>query len=490
MFVKVDLPPGLLRNGTAYGATGRWYDANLVRFFEGQKRPIGGWRMKSDGLVFGAARAIMTWRSNDTAARAIVGTHSGLYVMSKGGALFNITPDDLVAGRDDAGNSFGYGTGAYGAGAYGTARADSGLSLDATVWSLDTWGEFPVAVSPDDGRLLKWDLDTSHRAAPIANAPSCTAIVVTGERIIMALGASGDPRLIAWCDQEDDTDWTDSETNQAGSWPLQTSGRLMCGVRVPTGTLLLTDEDAWLAGYVGFPLVYGFQRVGADCGPISRGAVVSAGAMTAWMGTNGFFAYSQEVASVPCEIGDMVFTGLNRSQASKVTAFHNADFNEIWWIYPDKSHVEPNRYALWNYKENHWNTGQIRRGCAVGRGSFSLPLMVSAGGRVYEHEVGFTYDEGDVAYLTTAPLEMGAGDQVVTIKRLIPDERTAGDVTAKFVARMYPNGNPHAYGPYDMSSPTDLRFTCRQLQATFQATRSDDWRLGVPRLEVVTRGRR
>lgn len=45
--LPLSFPPGIYRNGTEYQAKGRWYDANLIRFYEGTIRPIGGWRTKN-----------------------------------------------------------------------------------------------------------------------------------------------------------------------------------------------------------------------------------------------------------------------------------------------------------------------------------------------------------------------------------------------------------------------------------------------------------
>ena len=42
MLIKLEIPPGLYKNGTEYQAAGRWTDANLVRWFENTLRPIGG----------------------------------------------------------------------------------------------------------------------------------------------------------------------------------------------------------------------------------------------------------------------------------------------------------------------------------------------------------------------------------------------------------------------------------------------------------------
>ena len=41
--VELRLPAGVARNGTEYQNKGRWIDAQLVRWFEGTMRPVGGW---------------------------------------------------------------------------------------------------------------------------------------------------------------------------------------------------------------------------------------------------------------------------------------------------------------------------------------------------------------------------------------------------------------------------------------------------------------
>jgi len=43
MLVRLDIPPGIYRQGTEYQSKGRWYEAQLIRFLEGTVRPVGGW---------------------------------------------------------------------------------------------------------------------------------------------------------------------------------------------------------------------------------------------------------------------------------------------------------------------------------------------------------------------------------------------------------------------------------------------------------------
>ncbi len=77
-------------------------------------------------------------------------------------------------------------------------------------------------------------------------------------------------------------------TNQAGDFPLQTTGALMCGKVVKGGILLFTDQDVHLASYIGGTSVYGFDRIGTACGAVSRQCVA---AIDAQAGVDGDFQF-------------------------------------------------------------------------------------------------------------------------------------------------------------------------------------------------------
>src|SRR5262245_22536594 len=215
--LPLQMPPGVFRSGTEYQAKGRWYDAHLVRWYDSKVLgPVLGWVQKSTSAVLGTPRAIVTWRANDGFRRAAVGTHSKLYAMASDGVLSDITPAAFTSGRVDATVKLGYGKGSYGAHAYGTPRPDTGNVLPATVWDLDIWGQYLVGCSHDDGKLYEWQ--NTGTAAQIANSPSsCYGLVVHPKRLLIALGAGGNPRKFQWSDVGDNTIWTSAATNQAGS---------------------------------------------------------------------------------------------------------------------------------------------------------------------------------------------------------------------------------------------------------------------------------
>lgn len=488
MFFPLALQPGIVKLGTDYQGKNRYTDCNLVRFDEGSIKPHGGWRIKSTDPVTGVGRACFGWKDDSNTTHLAIGTETNLYVMGRDGSVADISPSDLAAGRAIAEAGGGYGSGLYGSGIYGAPRADSTVVVDATMWTLDNYGQDLVACNADDGRILLWEL--SSLAAALTGAPTANrAVCVTPERFIFALGSGGNPRNVAWADQDDPTDWTPSDTNQAGDLDLQTAGRIMLGKGSKDYTLILTDLDAWTANYIGGTLVYGFTKAGAGCGATSQGCAGVIDAQCVWMGANGFFSINGGfVQPLPCEVQDYVFSDINRQQFSLVTCTVYSDYKEVRWRYPSGGSTEVDRYVVWNYASNIWMVGTLSRLSGIARGVFQYPLAVGTDGYVYEHEVGSDWG-GLVPFLETGPYELGNGDTVATALQLIPDENTVGAINVTLKARFYPQGDESTYGPYVASTRNDLRLTARQLSVRYEFGSSTD-RLGDMRLDIMAGGLR
>jgi len=489
--ISLKIPPGVYRNGTEYQAMGRWYDSNLVRWFENTLRPIGGWRKKSTSAMTGKCRGLIAWRDNSANRWAAAGTQSKLYAMNTSGVLKDITPSGFTTGSADATGTTGYGYSTYGNLSYGTARPDTGF-IPVTTWSLDTWGEYLTACSSTDGKLYEWQLGftTPTIAAVITNAPtSCASVMVTSERIMFALGASGNPRLVKWSDQENNTIWTAAANNQAGDFELATPGSLKCGKRVRGVNILFTDTDAHVANYIGLPYVYSFEKVGSGCGVISAQAVAAIDTSAMWMSQSGFWSYDGFVKPMQCDVGDYIFNNINYGQASKVYAVHNSAYGEVTWFYPSLSSNENDSYVTYNYREGTWYFGLMARTAGTDRGVFVNPMMVGTDGYIYDHEVGYTYDSV-APYAQSGPIELGNGDNVMAVRSVIPDEQTLGEVLISFTARMYPTSDEVSYGPFSAKAPTDTRFSGRSVKMKVTGSVLEDWRVGVMRLEATSAGKR
>lgn len=492
--IELNIPSGVFKNGTDLQSSGRWNDAGLVRWHENSLRPVGGWRQRQAVNIGGAARSSLAWIDNSGDRLMAAGTHDALYSINASGTVSDITPAGLTAGRADAGVNNAYGGGLYGQEEYGVARQDSATPLDATVWTLDTWGEYLLAMSTPDqnnGILYEWQLDPATEAAVVSNAPvDCSGFMVTEERFVVCFGAGGIRNRIQWSDREDNTSWTPATTNEAGDINLQTSGRIMRGMRARGQSLILTSEDAHSLTYQGPPFVFGVEKVGSACGLIATNAAASVGGSVFWMGERGFFTYSGgAVQSINCEVGDYVFSEMNKNQKSKISCVVNSSWNEIWWFYPSDGSVECDRYVAFDYAENIWMIGELDRVSGIDRGVFAQPMWFDASGVLYEHEIGYDYGS-QTPFAQTGPLKIGAGDNIMNVVGLIPDEKNQGDVQARFKSRLYPNAEERDYGPFDMSTPTSVRIQGRQIRMRVEGNASDDWRVGIMRLDARQGGRR
>lgn len=483
MLVPLNLPAGIYKNGTEYQAKGRWVDSNLIRFTDNTIKPIKGWRERSSDSISGQVRGMVGWKDLSNNRWIAAGTYNKLYVYVNGSTQYDITPAGLTTGQQDSTNPVGYGNNVYGTSYYGVTRPDGGVSIPATTWSLDTFGQYLLACSSDDGKVYEWQLDIASEASQVVNAPiDNTGIIVTEERFLFCLGADGNPKKVKWADRESLTDWTPLATNEAGDIELQTEGEIQCAKRVQGQTLILTTADAHIAQYQGAPYVYGFERVGSSCGIISKKAVSVVDAGAFWMGQGKFFAYSGgSVGELPSEVSDYVFSDINIDQASKVFSVTNAKNAEVWWFYPSGASIENDRYVSYNYVNGSWSIGKLNRTSGIDSGAFSSPTL--AYGSLYEHEIGFNYDSIK-PYLESGDIEIGNGDNVMSITSMIPDELNQGDVEAVLLSKFYPNGDEYTSSTFSMSTPTDIRVTARQIRVKLEAVKNSDFRVGNNRLEI------
>jgi hypothetical protein len=167
--IPLQIPPGVVRNGTDLEGANRWRDVSLVRWRSGSLRPVGGWRERKENAFTGITRGMHAWQDNGGDRWLAAGQASSLYIMNAINTSINITPTTLSAGNINPTLNFGYGGGFYGTGFYGNPAQNSGIYDEATTWSLDNWGEYLIACNPQDGVIWEWDLDTTVGSEVVTN---------------------------------------------------------------------------------------------------------------------------------------------------------------------------------------------------------------------------------------------------------------------------------------------------------------------------------
>lgn len=416
-------------------------------------------------------------------------------------------------------SSSGYSIGNYSDGGYSTGStqsAQTGTPITATDWALDNWGQTFIAC-PDGGGIFVWTPNTGFQnaqlvaGAPIHNTGAFVSmqtqmLICYGSTANQTIGVAQDPLLIKWSAQGDYTDFTVSVTTQAGSRRLPQGSRVVGGMSVPGQELLWTDLDLWSMNYLGSleAGVWGFTKIGANCGLIGKHAAVRQGSQIFWMSVNNFWTTgSQQPTALVCPVWDVVFQDLNTTYQSKCFAWSNTPFQEVTFFYPRLSTnaTEPDAYVKFNLREGTWDYGALPRTCGIDQSILGMPISATPGGVLYEHETSPNADgQPLMATFTSGKYHLSEGQDVTLVDWWLPDMRwalfngaTSASVQVTFYAQFYQSDTPVTYGPYTMTNATrwlNLRIRGRFLWYTISSNDVDSfWRFGSPNVRMAPDGR-
>lgn len=501
----LDIPPGVVRNGTPYSVGRRWWDVNWVRWEEGQLTPIKGW---VQGRNFGSnpIRDAFSWRDNGKTPWYVAGSESQLFASSPrptNDTIRNITPAGLAW---NASLKVGYGAGLYGDGLYGKGAP---FVVDSVgQWSFDNFGRYLMAVHSQDGRLFSWDPSTpTVVAVPVTNAPTGNGlVVVTDERMVMVLGGKNNPRRVKWSSREDMNTWTASATNTAGGFELNSSGAIVAACKVQGGILVLTDVDAHMIEYVGAPSYYARRRVSDEVGCSSKNALVGVTGGAFWLSKEGFWRYDGAITPVQSSVDSEVLKRGDLSAPINIFLGYNAYNREIWCFYPSVGSPVPNRYVFASIAgDPYWSVGSLSRTCFLNPIWDTRPIM-------FNNQTEFYHELGDLAagatrvsniYAETGQFEIATGDRVMRVDRIWPDGWTNDPVHGAnfadpayrltFKLRQAPTAPERVVGPVSFDNATgytSVRFRSRSLAMRLTPTGDTPWALGKLRLRMKAGGTR
>ena len=436
----------------------------------------------------------------------------------------------------------GYGVGGYGVGGYGlgvatTIPAGSPIS-GIEDWTLDNFGQYLVACPSNSGfgsyssggPLYYWQPNGSFLNAQLLSSQAPLVndgfFIAMPQRQVVAWGSSftlqQDPLLIRWCDLGDFTVWNASSTNQAGSFRIPTGSKIVTCIQGPQQGLIWTDIDLYAMQYVGYPLVYGFNKIGSNCGAISRKCVGQINNQIYWMSQNQFYQNTGSGPQpLPCPIWDVIYGNLNTGSdangvpyTSHIRTAVNSQFNEVMWFYPSSASTtgENDSYVKYNIALQQWDYGSLGRSAWIDQSVLGNPIgagIETINGQtqnwIYQHEVG---NDAAVGLQTTAMLssfqtgyfQLNEADNLIFLDLIWPDMKWGtysgtnnATVQITFYATNYPGDTPIQYGPYSVTQATEnlsVRIRSRLLSI---AMSSNDvgtfWRLGAMRYRYQLDGR-
>lgn len=430
-------------------------------------------------------------------------------------------------GAETAVFDYGWGVGTWGLSTWGTPRPVANLTLIPRVWKFDAFGE-DVICQIVDGGVYYFDTSagTGTRATVLAGAPTKSkyALVSTPDRHLVCFGTEStvgtpstqDPLLVRFSNQEDASTFTETATNTAGAQRLTDGSSILSAVRSRGQILIFTDTSLHGMQYVGPPFTFGFQQLGANCGCIGPHAAVDVNGIAYWMGKEAFYAFDGTVKKLPCTVQDYVFKDINLVQEFKANAGVNSQFNEVTWWYCSFTSDYVDRYVTYNYMEDVWSVGSMPRTAWSDIGTFEKPLasqnfpestentlttiygLTPGRSVIYTQEVGYNADGQPIdAYVQSGYFDIGDGDQMLFMKRFIPDfKNQVGNLDVNLLLRPFPaaTASPSSLDPYPITPTTekvDTRARGRQISLKIRSYDLDtNWRFGTMRVDIQPDGLR
>jgi len=97
---KILFKPGVNKENTRYTTEGGWYEADKIRFRQGNPEVIGGWEPLSAAYFQGVCRSLWNWVTLGGDNLLGVGTNLKFYI-NQGGLYYDITPIRLTTAAGD-----------------------------------------------------------------------------------------------------------------------------------------------------------------------------------------------------------------------------------------------------------------------------------------------------------------------------------------------------------------------------------------------------
>jgi hypothetical protein len=478
---------------------------------------VGGLTLSGQYLVTSPTTNTFVITAASTASSTTSGSENG------GDAqILYLIPTGLASATVEG----GYGSGEYGAGEYG-GSGGGGVVTPLRQWFLDHFGQDLVG-NYTGSPLFVWVPPVAPGNVALAinttNYPGAldppeivaSSAVSTPQQQVICFGADVpgtgdfDPNLVRWCDSGDFTDWEASVSNLAGSFRIPTGSRIVGGLVSPQFIVIWTDVDMWLMQYVGFPLVWGFNKVAEAVDLLAARCSGDYKSIVVGITNERFFKFDgSSVQNIPCTVWDVIFnptTGLDRTQKDKVFCAVNSWFGEATWYFPSLAgNGECDSYVKYNLELDCWDYGLLGRTCWQDDNVFGAPIGCESNTNlVQQHETSRDANGAPlVCSVTSGFYDIEDGSLYTFVERLIPDlivHTTANPpltptVQFSVMVQNYDSEAVTQIGPIDFS-PTTMKYLIMRLRgrsAAIQVSSNQlglQWRLGAMRYVSSAAGSR
>jgi hypothetical protein len=406
------------------------------------------------------------------------------------------------------------------------------------LWTQDNFGE-DLLFAPGYDEIYVWKATDgiTTRGVPISgivgarDVPLIQSFILVSaiSRFVFAfgsndyLGVDANPMLVRWSDQESYLDWAPTPTNQSGSIAFSHGSRIISAIQARQEIVVFTDSALYSMQYVGVPAVWSATLLGDNISIAGPNSVALASGIVYWMGIDKFYMYDGRVQTLNCDLRQYVYQDINLFQSFQFFASTNEGFNEVWFFYCSANSEMVDKYVIYNYAENVWSYGSMRRTAWLDSGLRDYPAAAtyqdSGSGNIVYHELGVDDNSTDVpapiyAMIATSEFDIEDGDSFGFVRRILPDITFRGSTNDNPTATMtlipMQNAGSGYNDPQSVGSTSSgdivrtatlpiekftgqifVRVRGRQMILKLESNQIGcTWQLGVPRIDVRLDGRR
>lgn len=496
--LPIQLPPGVVAKPTPAENSAFWREVNLVRWDNDVMLPVGGWA--NSGLTGPTynIRAIHSWVTADGNEWTAYLTEGELFV-EIAGELYDVSPTPPIALPSTGG---GYSAGPYNASSYGSPRVGGTTNLKpiGTAFTLDNWGDNLMAMSSADGRLLEWvpDILSPDPAEVVANAPiNNRSFTVTPERHII-LFQYNSTRGVAWCGQEDNTDWDFADvTSKAGTLPVEPAAPFVASASTGTGSVFSTTKKTYIVRPVGLPFVYSVEELVDGATPISHASLKAVDDGAIWPSDSGFWMFDgASVSPLICQVWPWIIKQIDwRTARTLAVSVNLVGTSEYWWFFPTAGSNKNNRYVIYNYRTGIWSMGILSRSAGYSSSYNSNPIMAD-NLDIYVHENGLAYPGAEqLPWAETFTINAQEGKLIATINQLMPEVEGNIDNLRFSLLGKYERSTTQFQSPLravQANGLVDMLVSGRDLRLRVESVAGGaaPWTLGNSLMDIVANGRR
>jgi len=422
-------------------------------------------------------------------------------VSSAGGAS-TVYYEEIDAGSQNEAFGQGYGMGLYGDGLYGTALVSNSGKTLPRIWFMDKFADTVILNAGNGTPVYEWDGSTTTAPTAVANAPTDVNYAFISDNTLVTFGAGGVSNKIFSSNQGDIEDWTASSTNTVFEDNIEGAGRLVSHANSNGTNLIWTEQRCYTMRFIGRTAgVWAIKPLEA-IGIIAPMARVVVNGIVMWMGVDNFYMWrGGQVEIVPSNTGGQstmlryVFDNLNYGQKSKVFAWYNKKFGEVWFHYPSSGSNEPDRVAVVSVNDFSWWPLEMDRTAAeYPEINLSVPRLATTDSKIMRHETGKDANGVSMPWSLQFNTRQQGAARVVSVQGIIPDSIQTGNININVQGRAWPQST---------ALTTDNDYTCSSTQERIPTTISgkfyqytlsgdelgQDWQMGAWFEQVQLAGR-